>query len=68
MTKNIVSGVADTIRDLPVIQYAIIMDGTQDIPGQEQDNTYVDNGQKPHEEFIGRDTGSGVLRVLPHPL
>ena len=56
MSNSIVSGIADTIRDLPVIQYAVIMDGTQDISGQEQESIclrYVDNDLKPHEEFIG---------------
>ena len=56
MSNSIVSGIADTIRDLPVTQYAVIMDGTQDIFGQEQESIclrYVDNDLKPHEEFIG---------------
>ncbi|KAK0144414.1 hypothetical protein N1851_017198 [Merluccius polli] len=59
MSNNIVIGIADTIRDLPVIQYAVIMDGTQDISGQEQESIclrYVDNDLKPHEEFIGIDS------------
>lgn len=72
MSNSIVSGIADTIRDLPVLQYAVIMDGTQDISGQEQESIclhYVDNDLKPHEEFIGlysvsETTGKGLARVV----
>lgn len=56
MSISIVSGMADTIRQLPVLQYAVIMDGTHGISWQEQESIclcYVDNDLKPHEEFIG---------------
>uniref|UniRef100_A0A8C6NYU6 DUF4371 domain-containing protein n=1 Tax=Nothobranchius furzeri TaxID=105023 RepID=A0A8C6NYU6_NOTFU len=56
MSTNIVRGIADTIRAQPVLHYAVIMDGTQDISGQEQESIclrYVDKDLKPHEEFIG---------------
>lgn len=49
-------GIADTIRCLPVTQFALIVDGTQDISGQEQESVclhYVDHDLNPHEEFIG---------------
>jgi len=56
MSNSIVRGIADTIRDLPIVQYAIIIDGTQDISGQEQESIclrYSDNDLNPHEEFFG---------------
>lgn len=56
MSNSIVRGIADTIRNLPILQYAIIIDGTQDISGQEQESIclrYVDNDLIPHEDFIG---------------
>lgn len=34
MSNSIVRGIADTIGNLPILQYAIIIDGTQDISGQ----------------------------------
>ena len=38
MSNNIVSGIADTVRDLPVLLYAVVMDGIQDMSGQEQES------------------------------
>ncbi len=35
---TVVGGTADTSRRVPVLQHAIISDGTQDISGQEQEN------------------------------
>ena len=72
MSNNTVSGIADTIRDLPVLQYAVIMDGTQDIFRHEQESIclrYVDNDLKPHEEFIGlysvsETTGKSLAGVV----
>lgn len=52
----IVRGIASTIRSLPVVQFSIIMDGTQDIQGKEQVSVclkYVENDLVPQEEFVG---------------
>lgn len=72
MSDSIVSEIAHTIRQLPVLQYAVIMDGTQDISGQEQESIclgYVDADLKPHEEFIGlyffsETTGKSLAGVV----
>lgn len=72
MSNNFVSGIADTIRDLPVLQYAVITDGTQGISWQEQESIclwYVDNDLMPDEEFIGlysvsKTTGKSLAGVV----
>lgn len=46
MGKGIIGGIADTIRCLPVTQFALIVHGTQDTSGQEQESVclrYVDH-------------------------
>ncbi|XP_051797058.1 zinc finger MYM-type protein 1-like [Acanthochromis polyacanthus] len=56
LSNDIVRGIADTIRCLPVTQFALIVDGTQDISGREQESVclrFVDHDLYPHEEFIG---------------
>uniref|UniRef100_A0A3Q3EIY1 DUF4371 domain-containing protein n=2 Tax=Kryptolebias marmoratus TaxID=37003 RepID=A0A3Q3EIY1_KRYMA len=56
MSNEIIRRIAETIRCLPVTQFALIVDGTQDISGQEQESVclrYVDHDLNPHEEFIG---------------
>ena len=55
MRNYIIRGIADTIRCLPVTQFALVVDGTQDISGKEQESVclrYVDHDLIPHEEFI----------------
>ena len=72
MSKDIIRGIADTIRCLPVTQFALIVDGTQDISGQEQESVclrYVDHDLNPHEEFIGmysvhETTGESLANVV----
>ena len=34
--NTIVRGISETIRSLPVVQFSLIMDGTQDVQGKEQ--------------------------------
>lgn len=54
--NNIVRDIAKSIQALPVLQYSIIIDGTQDISGVEQESIcirYVDHNLVPHEAFIG---------------
>ncbi|MBN3304790.1 ZMYM1 protein, partial [Amia calva] len=55
MSNDIIRGIADTIHSLPVTQFALIVDGTQDVSGTEQESVclrYVDHDLIPHEEFI----------------
>ena len=56
MSSSIIREIAEEIHSLPVLQYAIIMDGTRDISGVEQEALclrYVDKDLMVHEEFIG---------------
>lgn len=56
MSNDIIRGITDTIKSLPVTQFALIVDGTQDVSGTEQESVclcYVDHDLIPHEEFIG---------------
>lgn len=69
--NNIVRDIAKSIQALPVLQYSIIIDGTQDISGVEQESIcirYVDHDLVPHEAFIGLyevlgTTGEAIARV-----
>lgn len=52
----IVRSIAQSIQLLPVLQYSLIIDGTQDVSGTEQESIclgYVDHDLVPHEVFIG---------------
>jgi len=56
MSNDIIRGIADTTQCLPVTQFALVVDGTQDSSGKEQVSVclrYVDHDLIPHEEFIG---------------
>lgn len=56
LAHTIVKGIAATIRSLPVAQYSVIMDGTQDVQGKEQISIcfrYVDQDLVPQEVFVG---------------
>lgn len=71
--NSIVRDIAKSIQALPVLQYSIIIDGTQDISGVEQESIcirYVDQDLVPHEAFIGLyevsgtgTTGEAIARV-----
>ena len=53
MRNSIVCGIAYTIRHLPNLYYAIIIDGAQDISGQEQKVIclhYIDDALMPYEQ------------------
>lgn len=62
----------DKIHAQPVLQYSVIMDGTQDISGTEQEALclcYVDQDLMVHEEFIGLNettstTGENLAKVI----
>ena len=52
----IVRSIAQSIQMLPVLQYSLIIDGTQDVTGTEQEAIcfrYVDHDLVPREVFIG---------------
>lgn len=71
MANSIVREIASSIRDLPVLQFSIIIDGTQDIAGVEQESIclrYVDHDLVPREEFVGLyevslTTGENLAKV-----
>ncbi len=72
MSSSIIRTIADEIRSLPVLQYSIIMDGTRDISGVEQEALclrYVDTDLLVHEDFIGlyeitSTTGENLARII----
>lgn len=68
MSHSILRGIGDCIRALPVLQFSLIVDGTQDISGIEQESIclrYVDKDLVPQEVFMGlyqtSDTTGKVL-------
>uniref|UniRef100_A0A3B3QRQ9 TTF-type domain-containing protein n=1 Tax=Paramormyrops kingsleyae TaxID=1676925 RepID=A0A3B3QRQ9_9TELE len=64
--NSIVRNIAQTIQSLSVLQFSIIIDGTQDISGAEQESIclrYVDEDLVPHEVFIGLYEVSGTTGV-----
>lgn len=51
-----IRAISNTIHGLSTLQYSIIIDGVQDVPGIEQESIclrYVDSDLIPHEDFIG---------------
>lgn len=62
----IVRNIAQAIQSLSVLQFSIIIDGTQDITGREQESIcfrYVDEDLVPHEVFVGLYEVSGTAGV-----
>ncbi|KAK0150020.1 Zinc finger MYM-type protein 1 [Merluccius polli] len=56
MSNTIVKMIVQEIKSMPVIHFSLIIDGTQDITGTEQESIcirYVDQDLMPREEFIG---------------
>lgn len=56
MSNAIIRDIANTIRSLPLLQFSIIIDGTQDISSNEQESIclrFIDHDFVPHEQFIG---------------
>ncbi len=72
MSSSIIRTIADKIRSLPVLQYSIIVDGTRDISGVEQEALclrYVDTDLLVHKDFIGlyettSTTGEYLARII----
>ena len=71
MSNAIIRQIAKNIHALPVLQYSLIMDGTQDISGTEQISIclrYVDADLEPREDFVGlyeasSTTGEHLFRI-----
>ncbi|XP_035283493.1 cell cycle checkpoint control protein RAD9A isoform X2 [Anguilla anguilla] len=71
MANSIVRRIANTVQGLSTLQYSIIIDGTQDVSGVEQEAIcirYVDHDLVPHEDFIGlyevsSTTGKDLARM-----
>ena len=56
ISRSIVTDIADKIRSLPHLQFSIMMGGTRDQSGTEQEALclrYADHDLVVHEEFIG---------------
>lgn len=56
MSNSITRQTTTAIHSLPVLQFSLIMDGTQDISGTEQISIrlrYVNEGLEPLEDFVG---------------
>lgn len=54
MANTIIRGISAEIRS--VVQFSVIVDGTQDISGDEQESVclrYVDHDLFVYEEFVG---------------
>lgn len=72
MSTFIVREISDKIRSVPPLQFSIMMDGTRDQSGKEQQALclrYVDHDLVAHEEFIGLyevslTTGENLAKVV----
>ncbi len=72
MANTITRGIASEIRSPALVQFSVIVDGTQDISGIEQESVclrYVDHDLMPHEEFIGlyslsETTDQGIAKMV----
>lgn len=70
MANTIIQGISAEIRS--VVQFSVIVDGTQDISGDEQESVclrYVDHDLFVYEEFVGlykvsETTGHGIAKVI----
>ncbi len=71
VSNTIVHDITKEILSLPVVQYSLIIDGTQDAAGFEQESfclRFVDKDLQPREEFIGlyqvtSTTGENIASV-----
>ncbi|XP_072565314.1 zinc finger MYM-type protein 1-like [Paramormyrops kingsleyae] len=71
MANTVIRGITAEIQALPILQFSVIIDGTQDVTGAEQESVclrYVDHDLVPHEEFVGLyrvsdTTGQGIAKV-----
>lgn len=71
ISNSIIKEIAQEVQHLPVVQYSLIIDGTQDIAGIEQECIcirYVGEDLDPREEFVGlyetnSTTGESIGKV-----
>ena len=71
ISNSIIKEIAQEVQHLPVVQYSLIIDGTQDIAGIEQECIcirYVGEDIDPREEFVGlyetnSTTGESIAKV-----
>ncbi|KAJ4948640.1 hypothetical protein JOQ06_020170 [Pogonophryne albipinna] len=71
MANTIIKEIVSEITSMPVVQFAIIIDGTQDISGVEQESICVrsvDADLQPKEEFLGiyqvsSTTGQNIAKM-----
>ena len=71
VSNTIVREITQEIHSLPVVQFSLIIDGTQDAAGVEQESfclRFVDKNLQPREEFIGlyqvtSTTGENIASV-----
>lgn len=62
MGNTIVREIVSEITSMPLVQFALIIDGTQDVSGVEQESIclrFVDADLQPKEEFLGPTTFLG---------
>lgn len=72
LSHSIVHDIVNNIRSLPQLQFSVIMDGTRDVLGKEQEAVvvrYVDHDLIVHEEFVGmyegsKTTGENLAKVI----
>ena len=72
LSHSIICEIADNIRSLWQLKFSVIMDGTQDVSGKEQEAVcvrYVDHDLIVHEEFVGMyevsvTTGENLAKVI----
>ncbi|XP_069381427.1 zinc finger MYM-type protein 1-like [Paralichthys olivaceus] len=71
MANTIIKKIVSDITSMPVVQFALIIDGTQDVSGVEQESIcvrFVDADLQPKEEFLGlyevlSTTGENIAKV-----
>ncbi|XP_053484429.1 zinc finger MYM-type protein 1 isoform X1 [Ictalurus furcatus] len=71
VSNTILREITNELQSLPVVQYSLIIDGTQDAAGVEQESfclRFIDNNLQPREEFIGlcqvtSTTGENIASV-----
>lgn len=72
LSHSVVREIVENIRSLPQLQFSVIMDGTQDVSGKEQEAVvvrYADHDLIVHEEFVGmyevsETTGENLAKVI----
>lgn len=64
MANTIIKEITTEVTSSPVVQFALIIDGTQDISGAEQESIcvrFADKDLQPKEEFLGLYKVSSII-------